>query len=169
VATVRQTLLPEECQFLASAFPAFDRALGTAFPVARLLYDPGADEAAFWKWEAIAYGSGNITVDLIWYAVNATTGTVRWEAALAALTPDVDSQDVETKALATAQTVDDAHLGTTSKRLMKATITLTGASLDSIAAGDEAYLRVRRVGSNGADTLANDAALTEVRLSYSDT
>lgn len=166
MATVKQVLLPEEAQFLASAFPQLDKVNGTASPVTRLLYDPNTDEAAFWHLEAVGYGSGNWTVDLIWYAVNATTGTVRWGVSLAAITPESDSQDAETKALATEQTVDDAHLGTTSKRLHKATIAL--ANLDSVAAGDWCTLRVRRIGSNAADNLANDAALVQVRLAYSD-
>lgn len=167
MGTVRQTLLPEEAQVLGSVFPAFDKINGTNFPVSRLLYDASADEAAFWKVDASDYGSGNITADLIWYATNATTGVVRWEISIAAITPESDSQDVETKALATAHTVDDTHLGTTSKRLHKATIAIS--NLDSVAAGDQVHVRVRRIGSNGADTMANDAALTEVRLSYSDT
>ncbi|MFI7630255.1 hypothetical protein [Microbispora rosea] len=167
MATVRQVLLPEAAQYLSSSFPAFDKVNGTNFPVARLLYDPSADEAAYWHLEALAYGSGNITVDIDWYAVNATSGVVRWGVALAAITPETDTTDAETKALATEQTVDDTHLGTTSRRIMRATLTLS--NLDSIAAGDEAWLRVRRIGSATADTLANDAALTMIRLSYSDT
>lgn len=167
MATVRQVLLPEAAQFLSSAFPAFDKVNGSNFPVARLLYDATADEAAYWHIEALNYGSGGITVDIDWYAVNATTGVVRWGVALAAITPETDTTDIETKALATEQTVDDTHLGTTSRRIMRATLTLT--NLDNLATGDEAWLRVRRIGSNGADTLSNDAALTMIRLSYSDT
>lgn len=167
MATNKQVLLPEEAQFLGSAFPAFDKVNGTNFPVSRLLYDAAVDEGAFWFLEATNYGAGNITVDLIWYATNATTGVVRWGVSIAAITPDSDSQDVETKALATEQTVDDTHLGTTSKRLHKATITVS--NLDSVAAGDWVVIRVRRIGSNGADTMANDVALAQVRLAYSDT
>ncbi|MFI6813780.1 hypothetical protein ACIBG7_15270 [Nonomuraea sp. NPDC050328] len=166
MATVKQVLLPEEALHLGSNIAPYDKVNGTNLPVSRLLYDATADEAAFWSLEAVNYGSGNWTVELIWYAVNATTGTVRWGVSLAAITPESDSQDIETKALATEQTVDDAHLGTTSKRLHKATVTLS--NLDSVAAGDWVALRVRRIGSNGADTLANDAALVQVRISYSD-
>jgi hypothetical protein len=166
MATIKHYLQPEEAQFLGTAFPAYDKINGTNFPVARLLYDATTAETAFWKLEAVNYGSGNITCDVIWYAVNATTGVVRWEVALAAITPETDSQDVETKAFATAQSVDDTHLGTTSKRLHRATITIS--NLDSVAAGDECWLLVRRVANNAADTMANDAALTSVRLAYSD-
>lgn len=167
MSTVRFYLVPEEAQFLGSSFAAYDKVNGTNFPVARLLYDAAADEAAFFHLEAMTYGSGNITCDIDWYAVNATSGVVRWGVALAAITPETDSQDVETKSLATEQTVDDTHLGTTSKRIMRATVTIS--NLDSVAAGDEVWLRVRRIGSNGSDTMANDAALVGVRLSYSDT
>lgn len=168
MATVKQSLWPEDATFLASGFPAYDKVNGTSSPVGRLLYDASSTESAFWRFEALAYGSGDITVDLIWYAVNATSGVVRWEAAMAAITPETDSQDVETDGLATAVTVDDTHLGTTSKRLMKATLTISSTSLDGVADGDHCVLKISRIGGNAADTLANDAALVEVRISYSD-
>lgn len=167
MATIRVDLAPEEGQFLASTFPAFDKANGTNFPVTGLRFDAAADEAAFWKVDAFQYGSGNITCDLLWYAENATSGVVRWEAAIAAITPDADSQDVTTDGLATAQTVDDTHLGTTGKRVHKAVVTIS--NLDSVAADDVVWVRIRRVGSNAADTMANDAWLLQARLSYSDT
>lgn len=166
MATVRHELVPEEAAFASSAFPAYDRAAGTNFPVTRLLFDASATETAYFKWEAVNYGSGNITADIIWYATNATTGVVRWEVALAAITPESDSQDAETKAFATALTVDDTHLGTTSKRLHRATITIS--NLDSVAAGDECWLKVSRLGGHANDTMANDVALISVQLSYSD-
>lgn len=167
MATIKQSLWPEDAQPLGSAGPAYDKINGTNSPVPRLLYDAAATESAYWRLEALDYGVGDITVDLLWYAVNATTGVIRWEVAMAAITPETDSQDVETDGLAAAITVDDTHLGTTSKRLHKATAVITGASLDSVAAGDQCVLRVSRIGGNAADTMANDAALTEVRISYS--
>lgn len=169
MATVRQYLLPEEALFLGTTFPAYDKVDGTNFPVSRLLYDASSTERAYWKLEAFAYGSGDITVDLIWYAVSATNNTVRWEVALAAVTPESDSQDVESKAFDTAVTGDDTHLGTTAHRLMKATITLVDPdNIDGIAAGDEVWLRISRLGGATQDNLSGDAALTSVRLSYSD-
>lgn len=165
---VRQSLWPQDAELLATGFPAYDKINGTSSPVSRLLYDAASTESAFWRWEAVAYGTGDITVEILWYAVNATSGVVRWEAAMAAITPDTDSQDAETDGLATAVTVDDTHLGTTSKRIMKASLALSGASLDGVAAGDHCVLKISRVGGNAADTMANDAALVEVRLSYSD-
>lgn len=167
MAIVRFDLLPEEAQPAAASFPAFDRIQGTNGPVSRLLYDASATETAFWKFVAFNYGSGNITCDIEWYATNATTGTVRWEVAVAAITPESDSQDVETKAYATSHTVDDPHLGTTSKRLQRAQVAIS--NLDSLAAGDRVQIKVSRLGGHANDTLANDVALTAVLLSYSDT
>ncbi|GAA0969708.1 hypothetical protein GCM10009555_017320 [Acrocarpospora macrocephala] len=170
MAIIKQYLLPEEAQQSGtSGFAPFDKAVGTNFPVGRLLYDATADEAAFWHLEATNYGTGDWTVDIDWYAVNATSNVVRWGVAVAAITPETDSQDAETKAFDSETIFDDTHLGTTSKRIMRATITVASADLDGVAGGDECWLRVRRIGSNGSDTMANDAALTMVRISYSDT
>jgi hypothetical protein len=167
MATVYQGLFPEEAQFLGTSFAQYVKNNGTNFPISLLAYDAAASEYAFWKWVPFQYGSGNITCDIVWYADTATSGVVRWEVALAAITTDVDTQDVETKALATALTVDDTHLGTVGQRLHRASVAIS--NLDSIAAGDECWLRVGRIGGNAADTMAGDALLTSVRLSYSDT
>ncbi|MEO3860862.1 hypothetical protein [Acrocarpospora sp. B8E8] len=165
MAIIEQYFLPEEAQFLASPFPAYENALGTNFPVPRLKFSASADLAAFFYFNAHAYGSGDITCDLYWYALNATSNSVRWGVSLAVITPETDSQDIETKVFATEHAWDDAHLGTTSKRVMKATQAIS--NLDSVAAGDACVLRVRRIGSHGNDNLANEAGLIGVRLSYS--
>lgn len=167
MANIRLDLDPEQALFLGSTFAQYDKFNGTNFPVSGLRYDAAADEAAFWKIDSFGYGSGNLTLDIDWQAENATSGVVRWEGAIAAITPDTDSQDVTTKAFATATTFDDTHLGTTGKRVMTAQITLS--NLDSIAASDLVWIRIRRIGSNAADTMANDAWLLQARLTYSDT
>jgi hypothetical protein len=140
---------------------------GTNFPVHGHLFDAASDEAAFFYFTAFNYGSGNLTVDLEWYADTAASGDVVFTAALAAITPDTDTQDIETKAFATANTVTDSHLGTTNQRLHRATITVS--NLDSIAARDWCCLRVTRDADNGSDTLTGDVMLTKVVVSYSDT
>jgi len=167
MANVRLDLDPEQAQFLGTAFPQFDKVNGANYPVSGLRYDAAADEAAFWKLDSFGYGSGNLTLDILWQAENATSGVVRWGASIAAITPDADSQDVTTDALTTEQTVDDTHLGTVGKRVHKASITIS--NLDAIAAEDVVWVRVRRIGSNAADTLANDVWMLQARLTYSDT
>jgi hypothetical protein len=169
VSTVKFSLWPEDANWLASGIAPYDNVNGSNSPLGRLLYADGSTTSAYWRWPAADYGSGDITVELIWTtAASSTSGAVRWEVSMAAITPEEDSQDVETDGLADAVVVDDSHLGTTAKRLMMATAVLTGDSLDSVEAGDHCVLKVSRIGGNGADTMASTAALVEVRISYSD-
>lgn len=167
MATLEQLLLPGEAEFLASSFPQYLKFLGTNFPVAVLAFDAGATETAFWKVSAKAYGSGNWTIDYYWYADNASSGDVLWAAQLAAITPNSDSQDIETKAFATQQTVLDTHLGTVGHRLHQCSITLS--NLDGVAVGDQCWLKISRLGGDGTDTMANDALLERVVVTFSDT
>lgn len=166
MATVYQCLDPGVANFLSSSFPALVKN-GTNFPVVGLAYDAAADEAAFWHFYANNYGSGNITVKIEWYADTATSGNVIWGAQIAAITPNTDTQDVETKSLATANTVTDSHLGTTGQRLHDCDITVS--NLDSVAVGDGVWLRVYRDADAAGDTMTGDAILTMVTVSYSDT
>lgn len=167
MATVSRELHPEGAQFLATAFPMIIRNLGTNFPVSALGYDAATSESAYWKLRALLYGSGNLTLDIDWYADTASSGAVVWQAAIAAITADTDTQDVETKAFATAQQVTDTHLGTTGQRLHR--VSLTISNLDSLAANDDVWVRITRLGADAADTMAGDAFLVLATLSYSDT
>ena len=166
MATVTQQFDPGSAQFLSSSFPALVKN-GTNFPVIGLAFDAASAEAAFFAFRAVNYGSGNVTVSVDWYADTASSGDVVWGAQLAAITPDTDTQDVETKSLATANTVTDSHLGTTGQRLHRASITVS--NLDSIAANDDVWLRLYRDAANGSDTMTGDAIVADIALSYSDT
>lgn len=169
MATVRQVWEKPSESFdgIGSVFPQSVRFAGTNFPVEGLAFDAAADEACVTKFKALSYGSGNLTLELMWYADTASSGVVRWGASIAAITPDTDTQDVETKAFATETTSDDTHLGTTNQRLHVCTVSIS--NLDSIAANDLVWLRIRRIGSNAADTMTGDAVLVCAELSYSDT
>ncbi|WP_433235493.1 hypothetical protein ACQPYK_25435 [Streptosporangium sp. CA-135522] len=164
MATYRLYLAPEEAQFRSTAFPAFAKANGSAFPVSGLAYDAATAERASWKFEPMSYTSGDLTVDVVWYADTATSGAVRWEVFLAAITPGVDSDNVEAKTMNVGLTAVTSHLGTTGKRLHKTTLILS--ALDSMAAGDEVWLRLGRDAADASDTMAGDAIVTSVRLSY---
>ena len=166
MATVRQTLDPAAAQFLSTSFPALVKN-GTNFPALGLAYDAAAAEAAFWEFFAVTYGSGNVTVKVQWYADTASSGDVIWGVQLAAITPNTDTQDVETKSLATANTATDTHLGTTGQRLHE--IDVTVSNLDSLTNGDAVWLRLYRDAAAGGDTMAGDAIVTGVVVSYSDT
>lgn len=148
-------------------FPEF-KAAGSTITVESLSFDAASTEAAQISVPYVpAYGSGNLTVKILWYGDTATTGDVVWGAAIAALTPETDSTDIETDAWATENTVTDSHLGTTAQRLHTASITVS--NLDSVTTGDHLYLRIRRIGGNGSDTMSGDAQVTGVVVEYSDT
>jgi len=140
---------------------------GTNFPVPGIAFDATTQETAFWVFRIPAYGSGNPTLDLDWYADTASANGVVFGAAIAAITPDTDTQDIETKAFATEQTQSDTHLGTTGQRLHRMSIAIS--NLDSVAADDFVALRVRRVPADGSDTMTGDAIIVGAQLSYSDT
>lgn len=167
MATVYQHFHPGEAVFLAANFPQYKVVNGTNFPVPGLYFDAAADELAYWLFKSRNYGSGNLTLKISWYSDSASANDVIWAARLAAITPNTDTQDVETKAFATAQTVTDTHLGTTGQRLHE--IDLTISNLDSLANGDDVWLEVYRDANAAGDTMTGDAVITLLELSYSDT
>lgn len=140
---------------------------GTNFPIHCMAFDAATDQMAYWQFIADSYGSGNLTLDIYWYADTATSGDVIWGAQVSVITANTDSQDIETDAFATANTVTDSHLGTTGQRLHQASITIS--NLDSLASGDHVVLKLYRDADAGGDTMTGDAFVTMVELSYSDT
>lgn len=167
MATVVQQWPAAAAELRSSAFPQLVKANGTSIPVTGYAFDAAAVEDAFVDFEAVNYGSGNVTVRLRWYADTASSGAVVWGAQLAALTPNSDTQDAETDALAAATTTATTHLGTTGQREHETVVTVT--ALDSLAAGDTVRLRVYRDAADASDSMAGDAVLTRVTVSYSDT
>lgn len=147
-----------------TAFPGLVKINGTNIPVMGYAFDAATEEAIFFRFIASSYLSGDVTVKLQWYAATATSGNVVWGAQLAAITPSSDTQDVETDGLPTVTTVTSGA-GASTRRLIQATITLTGAALDSLAADDHAVLRIARIAANGSDTMTGDAVLLAVSCS----
>ncbi len=172
MATVRLAWDNPGAQFdpLGANFPAPVRVAGTNFPVEGLAYDPGAtNESACVKFTAINYGSGDLTLKLKWYADTAGSGDVIWACALAVITPNTDTQDVETKAFDTESSVTDSHIGTTNQRVHECSISIAYADADSLAANDLVFMRITRNSSSGSDTMTGDAILLSAVLEYSDT
>jgi hypothetical protein len=169
MATITQTLMPEEGQPATATFPQYQKVAGSNFPVSCLAYDAATKETIFFKFHATGYGSGNLTLDVFWYADTASSGDIVWGAQVAAITPNVDTQDVETKAFAAANTATQTHLGTTGQRLHQCTITITVSNLDGVVAGDIVWLALYRDAAAGGDTMTGDALFIEALLSYSDT
>lgn len=169
MATIYHTLKPDEAQPLATAFPASVKNNGTNFPVFGLAYNDTTQESAYWSFVAIGYGSGDLTLDIYWYADTATSGNIVWESQLACIAANTDTTDVETKTPGSLNYIQDTHLQTTGQRLHKATITITNK--DSIAAGSMCWLKIARDadGTSATDDMTGDGILVQAILSYSDT
>lgn len=146
----------------STGFPGIVKANGTNAPVPGYAFDAAAIETLYFRFRASDYTTGDVAVALDWYADTATTGAVVWGAQLAAITPNTDTQDIETDGLPTVTTVTTTHLGTTAHRVHRSLITLTGAALDSLATDDHCVLAVSRQATNGSDTMAGDAILVYV-------
>ena len=162
---MRLALEPEAAQYPASNYAQFKSVAGTNFPVNSLAFDASTSETVYFRFPAFDYGSGDWTVTVYWYADTASSGGVVWGVSLAAITPNTDSQDIETKAFDTEETVADTHLGTTGQRLHSIALTLT--ETDAVAAGDDVTLRLARKVADASDTMTGDAQVTAVIVEYS--
>jgi hypothetical protein len=167
MGTTRVVLTPGDALFPTSNPAAPVLGQGTNFPVDGLAFDASTQETCFFRLPALAYGSGNVTVTVDWYADTASANGITFGASLAAITQNTDTQDIETKGFATENTASDTHLGTTGQRLH--TFDITVSNLDSLANGDDLTLRLRRVPADGGDTMTGDAIVTRVVIAYSDT
>jgi len=168
MATVKHRFGPEDAIYPSASYAQFKSVAGTNFPVNSIAYDATTEESVYFRFPSINYGSGNVTVRVRWYSDTAqTTGGVAFGASLAAITPDTDTTDIETKAFATEVVATDTHLGTTGQRLHEMSITVT--NLDSIAAEDWCMLKLARKVADGGDTMTGDALVVEVGVDYSDT
>jgi len=155
-------------QFDATSPAAPIETAGSNFPVRGLAFDASADEIVYFALRAINYGSGDWTLEVDWYADTASSGGVTWSTQVAAITPNTDSQDIETDTFDTADTGDDTHLGTTGQRLHRATVTMQSANLDSVAADDWVTVKLFRDVSDANDDMTGDAIVVGLTISYSD-
>lgn len=121
--------------------------------------DASTESAMFGGVLPTGYAGGGLTIEIYWTATSATTGDVRWGAAIERMNTDLDSGS-----FASNQTTDTTCNGT-SGIIAKTTITMTdGAQMDSLAAGEAFRLRIQRIGANAADTMTGDAELHRVVL-----
>jgi len=108
------------------------------------------------------YGGGNVVVYVSWMAATATAGTIGWGVTFERDANAGDDMDVDswaTEQIVTAGTVP-ASSGVIS--VTNLTITAGATGTDSIAAGDDYRVRIRR--DVATDTAAGDAQLLSVEL-----
>jgi hypothetical protein len=139
----------------ASAFATFD----TRNAIAVLDFDDSSEESAIFV-GAIPEGAilaSGLTIRIHWAATTATSGNVRWGAALMRGNTDIDSDSFDTAV--------EAHSAAngTSGIITITEITLT--TIDSIAAGDSYRLKIYRdVSDTTNDTVTGDAELVAVEV-----
>lgn len=153
-----------------NAAPGMVRIQGTeANPKKHFLiaaFDAATDEHVHFVLQAPQdYASGGL-VRLKWMTNSASANSVVWGARIGAVTAADADTPVE-HAAAAASTTTTAGNATEARRLIETTITL--ANLDSLAAGDMAFLIVYRDADNASDTLAADAELISVAFEYTTT
>lgn len=105
------------------------------------------------------YNNGTVTFEALWTAASGSGG-VAWALQGVALSDD----DATDTAYGTEQVVTDTLItaGDVHRTSESSAITIAG----SPAAGDVVFFRVKRVPSNGSDTLGVDAKLIGIRIFY---
>lgn len=143
--------------------------LSTATPDFRgsvpvLDFDAGTDETAVFKCSLpYDYAAGGINVQIRWMASSATSGNVIWAAEIASVTPDAD--DLDSMTWASVQTAAASGAPSASGETQETTIQIAdGSAMDSLAAGEEFYVRITRDADNASDTMAGDAELSGVLI-----
>lgn len=125
-------------------------------------FDAAADESAVFRGVMPRnYGGGGVTVNLIWMATSATSGTTRWATSFERCNTDQDADS-----FATANTAGGTANGTSGITTTTGINHANGAEMDSIAVGEEFRLKVMRDadGTSGTDDMTGDAELCAVEI-----
>jgi hypothetical protein len=156
----RFVFLPETANLPSASFPA-PGVDGQNRPF--LAFDAAADESCDWTFIAPQDLSGAITVVITYRMASATANSVRWQAALEAIT-DGDATDTDAGSSFDTANSAGATVPGTAGYIDQIAITMTNA--DSIAAGDYCRLRLNRDadGTSGADDATGDAQVLAVEL-----
>lgn len=145
----------------SASFATFD--VRNGHPV--LDFDGSADEEAVFSGVLpMNYGASGIDVNIFWAATSATSGSVRWQAAIERI--NASSLDVDADSFASFQSNGGTAPGT-SGQVIKTTVAITdGAQMDSLAAGELFRLKIRRDadGTSGTDDVTTDVELLGVEI-----
>lgn len=156
----RLVFLPGAAEFPSSAYASYKKDAQDR-PV--LAYDAASDENAYWSAIAPQGFTGTVTVVISYYMASATSGAVRFQAALEAVTA-ADATDLDAGASFDTDNSNGGTVPGTAGYLGQISVTMTNAA--SIAAGDYFRLRVRRDadGTSGTDDATGDAHVLCVEL-----
>lgn len=152
MTTTRLVCTPRAAERAGGTFPEL---LEDAYGRPLLAFDAASDEQVAWTSVAPQGLTGTLTFNLTGYMASATSGTLRFEVAVEAVTPgdatDLDAGD----SFDTANGVTSATVPATAGYEFTTQVTLT--TKDSIAPGDSYRVRVKRVGTDSTnDTASGD-------------
>jgi hypothetical protein len=131
----------------------------------QLAYDASVDESAMWAFQMPGDYASAPVLRVKYKMASATSGSVRFEGRLAAIS-DGDATDADAKAFAATNSVGDTVPATTAGKIGEYTIPLTNA--DNLAAHDFVIVQLRRDadGTTGTDDAAGDCEVVAVTLEY---
>lgn len=149
---------PSDNEPPTSNYATFD--VRNSHPV--LDFDDTTAEAAVWSGLLpTSYGGGGVTVAVGWSATSATTNTIGWTVEFERIGDQ--QQDVDSDSFASAQTITAVTVPGTSGNVDVTSVNISdGANMDSVAAGEQFRIRVKRDVAN--DSATGDAELHWVRI-----
>ena len=128
-------------------------------------FDDTTDETIYFRgYMPLHYDGGGVTVSVRWAATSATSGTISLDVAFMSITDDAD--DIDTKAFAAVNNVNPTA-ASASGEADYVDITFTdGADMDSVAAGEEFWLKVTRDadGTTSTDNMTGDMELLGIAI-----
>lgn len=151
--------VPENAHFPASNFPQLT--VINQRPV--LAFDASTDETAYWT-DIVPQGfTGTPTLIISYIMASATSGTVRWQAQIEAIT-DGDATDLDSTTSFDTANSTGGTVPATAGLLDQLSITMT--TNDSMAAADYYRISINRDadGTSGTDTATGDAYLLAFEL-----
>jgi hypothetical protein len=163
MAVTLADLLPESARFPASNAARLAEVSRTSGRLLALAFDPTTDQTAVWRLIIPQGVSSTLTLVVSYIMASATTGSVRFQAAVEAITPG-DATDLDAGESFDTDNSAGATVPGTAGYEAALSITLTNA--DSYAAGDRVTIRLRRDadGTSGTDDAAGDCYVTGCEL-----
>lgn len=152
---------PAMAEFPSSNYPTFD-VRNTALV---LDFDDSTDETCYFRCTMPRhYDGGGVTVSVRWMATSATTGTISLDVAFMSITDDAD--DIDTKSFAAANNVNPTTASASGEADYVDIAFTDGADMDSVAAGEEFFLLVRRDadGTTSTDSMTGDMELLGIEI-----
>ena len=149
----------------AANFATFDTRVGTNVTVDVLDFDDSTDESVFFLGHMPDnYDGGGLTITIEYMMTSATSGTVSLDISLMSITDDAD--DIDTKSFAAANNINPTVASATGETDYAPVTFTDGSDMDSIAAGEDFYLKFTRDanGTTSTDNASGDLELVKITI-----